>query len=80
MSRDKGCLVSAIVIVVVAILVGVGVELYTDVAWFDSLGFASLFWTRLGAKWLLFIAAWVVSSAVLIANWLLAAAWRAAGR
>jgi len=72
MSRDKGCLVSAIVIIAVAILVGVGVELYTDVAWFDSLGFASLFWTRLGAKWLLLIAAWAVASAVLVANWLLA--------
>jgi uncharacterized protein len=72
MSRDKGCLVSAILIAVIAILAFVGVGLYTDVAWFDSLGFASLLWTRLGAEWLLFIVAWVVAAAVLVANWLLA--------
>jgi uncharacterized membrane protein (UPF0182 family) len=72
MSRDKGCLVSAILIVAIAILLVVGVDLYTDVTWFDSLGFASVFWTRLGAEWLLFIAAWVIASAVLAANWLLA--------
>jgi len=72
MSREKGCLVSAILIVAVAILVFVGLNLYTDVVWFDSLGFASLFWARLGAEWLLFIAAWAIASAVLAANWLLA--------
>ncbi|MBN1138269.1 MAG: UPF0182 family protein [Anaerolineae bacterium] len=72
MSRDKGCLVSAVLIVAIAILLFVGVDLYTDAAWFDSLGFASLLWTRLGAEWLLFIAAWAVASVVLVANWLLA--------
>ena len=72
MSRHRGCLVSAILIVAVAVLVGVAVDLYTDVAWFDSLGFASLYWTRIGAAWLLFLAAWAVASVVLAANWLLA--------
>ncbi len=80
MSKDKGCLVSAIAIVIIAILAFVGVELYTDAAWFDSLGFASLFWTRLGAEWLLFIVAWIVAVAVLLGNWLLARRLAGGGR
>jgi len=68
-------------VMVIAILAFVGVELYTDVAWFDSLGFASLLWTQLGAEWLLFIVAWVAVRAGWKAGATIAvgyAAWAAA--
>jgi uncharacterized membrane protein (UPF0182 family) len=72
MLKGKGCLIGMVLAVAIFLLASVGVSLYTDVAWFESLGFVSILWMRIGVQWLLFIAAWLIASAVLIANWWLA--------
>jgi len=72
MFRNRGC--TLILILLAAVLV-VGYSLldfYTDWAWFDALGLASLLWRRILAEWLLFVIAWLVAAAILAANWLLA--------
>jgi hypothetical protein len=60
------------VVVVLAVFVFVGLDLYTDVVWLDTLALASVLWTRLIAENVLFFAAWVVSALFLAANWWLA--------
>jgi uncharacterized protein len=47
----------ALVVVLIALvlaLAGVGVDVWTDAIWFRSVGFDSVFWTRLGTQVLLF--------------------------
>ena len=64
-----GLLIVAIIAVVV--LFGVGLDLWTDALWFKSVGFDSVFWTRLGATFGLFLGAFVVALVVLFGNlWL----------
>jgi hypothetical protein len=58
--------------VVIFILFTTGLDLYTDLAWFDALGFASILWRRIGAEWLLFVMAWLVAAGVMAGNWWLA--------
>ena len=72
MFRSKGCTIGLIVIVVLAILFSVILDLYTDLAWFDTLGVASVLWTKILAEWLLFLVAWFVAIGILLANWWLA--------
>ena len=64
MFRNKGYVIGIIVFVVVAILVFTLLELYADVAWFQMLGVTSVLWTRLAARWLLFLGAWAVAAVV----------------
>jgi uncharacterized membrane protein (UPF0182 family) len=72
MLRNKGCLVGIVVFIVAVILFFTGLDLFTDVAWFQALGFESVLWRRIGAEWLLFLAGWVIAALVLGANWWLA--------
>ncbi|MFN2291768.1 MAG: UPF0182 family protein [Anaerolineae bacterium] len=72
MSQNRGCLIGTLVVVVLAVFVFVGLDLYTDVVWLDTLALASVLWTRLIAENVLFFAAWVVSALFLAANWWLA--------
>ena len=78
MFKNKGCSIGFFLLVVIVVLLFVGVDLYTDLAWFESLGFASIMWKRIGTEWLLFLLAWVVAAVVLVANWWLAR-WLAGG-
>jgi hypothetical protein len=72
MFKNRGCTVGLILIVVLAAVAVAGLELYTDLAWFETLGITSVFWKRILAEWALFLIAWVIASLVLAANWLLA--------
>jgi uncharacterized protein len=65
--------IGALLIAVLAIIVlfGVGLDLWTDALWFKSVGFDSVFWTRLGATFGLFLGAFVLAVVVLLGNlWL----------
>ncbi len=72
MLRNRGCLIVIVLGVLLVVLFTTGLDLYTDLAWFDALGFASVLWRRIGAEWLLFVGSWIVAAGVLAANWLLA--------
>jgi uncharacterized protein len=72
MPQNRGCLIGTLLVVVLVVVLFVGLDLYTDLAWLDTLGFASVLWRRLLAENLLFMAAWVVATLFLAANWWLA--------
>lgn len=80
MLRGRGCLIAIALGLLAIILFTVGIDLYTDLAWFDSLGLASVMWTRIGTEWLLFLGAWLVAGGVLFGNWWLARRWAGLGR
>ncbi len=64
---------TAIVIVVIAVflLFSVGLDLWTDALWYASVGFDSVFWTRLAATLGLGVAAFLLAAVVLLGNlWL----------
>ena len=59
------------VVVFVLLMFAVGINLWTDVIWYRSVGFDQVFWTRLGAQGGLFVLGLVVALVVLLANvWL----------
>jgi uncharacterized membrane protein (UPF0182 family) len=64
--------VGLIVVAVLTIAIFTGLELYTDLAWFETLGVTSVFWKRILTEWALFLVAWIVATLVLAANWWLA--------
>ncbi|RPI50867.1 MAG: hypothetical protein EHM56_10275, partial [Chloroflexi bacterium] len=72
MFRDRGCAVILILLSAALVLGYTLLDFYTEWAWFDALALTSLLTRRLLAEWLLFLAAWLVATAVLAANWLLA--------
>jgi hypothetical protein len=63
---------AAIVIVLgLVLLFGVGLDLWTDALWYTSVGFDSVFWTRLTATLGLFAGAFVLAAIILLGNlWL----------
>jgi uncharacterized membrane protein (UPF0182 family) len=73
--RSAGRNVATIVALLVAfgifLLFSVGIDLWTDVLWFTSVGYDSVFWTRLGAQAGLFGAGLIAALILLLANlWL----------
>lgn len=71
--RGVGCFAAVVVLgIVLAVLLGVGVPLYTDWLWFDSLAYGSIFRTEIVAKVLLFVGATLVSALFLGGNMVLA--------
>ena len=59
-------------LVVVLLLAARLATFYTDVLWFDALGFSEVLWRQLGAQFFIGIASAVVVAAVVIGNLLLA--------
>jgi uncharacterized membrane protein (UPF0182 family) len=72
MLRNRGFVLSLVLLSAALVLATILLDLYTEWAWFDVLGLTSVLWRRLLAEWLLFLAAWLVATAVFAANWLLA--------
>jgi uncharacterized membrane protein (UPF0182 family) len=64
--------IGVVLVVVLAVIFFTALDLHTDLIWFDTLGLASVLWTRITAEWLLFALAWIVASALMIGNWWLA--------
>ena len=70
--RRAGLVIGIVAIVALLVLAAAGIDLWTDAIWFRSVGFDSVFWTRIGAQVGLFIAAGVVALIVLLGNLLIA--------
>ncbi len=69
--RRFGLAAIILAIVALVILFGVGLDLWTDVLWYASVGFDSVFWTRLTASLGLFAGAGLLAAVVLLGNlWL----------
>ena len=69
--RRVGVGAIVIIIALIVFLAGTGIDLWTDAIWYKSVGFDSVFWTRLGAQAGLFVVALVVALVVLLFNlWL----------
>lgn len=72
MFKNRGCSIGIAVLAVGAILLLSGLDLYTDLAWLETLGMASILWTRIGTEWLMFIGSWILATLLLGGNWWLA--------
>ncbi|MEX1169452.1 MAG: UPF0182 family protein [Chloroflexota bacterium] len=69
--RQFGLGAGFIVVLALVVLFGVGLDLWTDALWYTSVGFDSVFWTRLTATLGLFAGAFVLAAVVLMLNlWL----------
>jgi uncharacterized membrane protein (UPF0182 family) len=66
-----GWIVVGAFLIFLALLFSVGLDLWTDALWFQSVGFDSVFWTRIGAQAALFLVAGLGTLAILLFNlWL----------
>ena len=69
--RRFGLIAIIVVVLAVITLFGVGIDVWTDALWFKSVGFDSVFWTRLTASLGLFAGAGILAAVVLLGNlWL----------
>jgi hypothetical protein len=69
--RRFGLGAAVIIFLALVVLFGVGLDLWTDALWYTSVGFDSVFWTRLTATLGLFAGAFVLAAVVLLLNlWL----------
>ena len=69
--RRFGLGVAIVVALGLVVLFGVGLDLWTDALWYASVGFDSVFWTRLTATVGLFAGGFILAAVVLLGNlWL----------
>lgn len=68
MRLPRGMVLAGAAIIAALIVFGLISSFLVDWLWFSSLGFAAVFWTTVLAKVALFVAAFVVTAAVLSAN------------
>ena len=69
--RRVGLAVVVVIVAIVVLLAGFGIDLWTDAIWYKSVGFDGVFWTRLGAQAGLFVVGLVVALVLLLGNlWL----------
>ncbi len=66
--RRIGVGIVLVAIVAVFLLLSVGIDLWTDAIWYRSIGFDSVFWTRIGAQVALVVLGIVVALVVLLGN------------
>ncbi len=60
--------VAIVVLVLLFTVAGSFLDLWTDAIWFRSVGFDAVFWTRLGAQFVLFLLGFGVAAVVLLGN------------
>jgi uncharacterized membrane protein (UPF0182 family) len=70
--RRTGIVLALVVVVISLIALAVTTDFLVDWAWFSAVGYVSVYWTTLGAKLLLFLLAFVGSTALLSVNGFLA--------
>ncbi len=70
--RRVGFGLVVVAIAFIVFLAGTGIDLWTDAIWYQSVGFDSVFWTRLGAQLGLFGAAFIAVLVILLLNLYLA--------
>ena len=70
--RGLGWIALGIVLLLVVSLLSFGLDLWTDALWYRSVGFDSVFWTRLGAQVGLFAVAGLATLLILLGNLALA--------
>ncbi len=70
--RQFGLAIAIVAILALVFLFGIGLDLWTDALWYASVGFDSVFWTRLTVTIGLFAGATVLAIVVLLANLLIA--------
>lgn len=64
-------IILGLIVLVLAVSGGIA-EFYTDLLWFDDLGQASVFWTRITAQWTTGLVAFVVAIAIVFVNLVIA--------
>ena len=64
--------VAGFIVLVLFVLFGFGLDLWTDALWYRSVGFDGVFWTRLGAQFGLLAAGLIGTLAILLGNLYLA--------
>ena len=75
LSRRRGPLLPTIAILVaLGFIVSIGASLWTEVLWFDSVGYTDVFWTQLWTKVLLFVVGFVIAAALVASS--LVIGWR----
>ena len=72
LARRVGVAALILAIGAILLLLVAGINLWTDAIWYRSVGFDSVFWTRLGVQAGLFISAGVLALVVLLGNLLIA--------
>jgi uncharacterized membrane protein (UPF0182 family) len=77
--RRLGLGAAIFVVVFVAIMFVVGIDFWTDAIWYRSVGFDSVFWTRVGVQAGLFAVGAIVALALLVGSIWLAGRLAAAG-
>ena len=69
--RVAGLAIAGLVILAVFLLIGPGIDLWTDAIWYRSVGFESFFWTRVGTQFGLFAGVLIAALVVLLGDlWL----------
>jgi uncharacterized membrane protein (UPF0182 family) len=64
-------IIAVVIVVFVVLMLAVGIDLWTDVIWYKSVGFDQVFWTRLGMQSGLFALGGIVALLLLLGNvWL----------
>jgi uncharacterized membrane protein (UPF0182 family) len=66
--RRLGCVGLVLVLGLVLGLAAFGIDLWTDAIWFRTVGFESVFWTRIGTELILFVATAVIALIVFLGN------------
>jgi uncharacterized membrane protein (UPF0182 family) len=66
--RTAGMTIGVLVALALIVLFAIGIELWTDALWYQSVGYDAVFWTRIGTQLVLFTVGLVLALVVLLGN------------